>query len=125
MARKLGEAICDARGAGAEGGPGPGPHAGAGGENGMPAEVESVLLAHGLALVLQLPDGSARLVGAVTDRERQLWQLVMLTGSARAEQLPEDAGLSAAEAQELLDSLARRRLVRRDHDRFCPLGQVA
>jgi hypothetical protein len=87
--------------------------------------IESVLLAHGLALVLQLPDGSARLVGAVTDRERQLWQLVMLTGSARAEQLPEDAGLSAAEAQELLDSLARRRLVRRDHDRFCPLGQVA
>lgn len=87
--------------------------------------IESVLLAHGLALVLQLPDGSARLVGAVTDRERQLWQIVMLTGSTRAEQLSEDAGLSAEEAQQLLDSLARRRLVRRDDDRFCPLGQVA
>lgn len=87
--------------------------------------IESVLHAHGLALVLQLPDGSARLVGAVTDLERQVWELVMLTGHAHAASVPPESGLSAGEAQQLLDSLARRRLVRRDDDGFCPLGQVA
>jgi hypothetical protein len=87
--------------------------------------IESVLYAHGLALVVQFPDGTARLVGAVTDRERQLWELVMLTGGARVDSVPAEAGLSADEAQQLLDSLARRRLVRRDHDCYCPLGRVA
>lgn len=87
--------------------------------------IESVLHAHGLALVLQLPDGSARLVGAVTDLERQVWELVMLTGHAHAASVSPESGLSAGEAQQLLDSLARRRLVRRDDDGFCPLGQVA
>jgi hypothetical protein len=86
--------------------------------------IESVLLAHGLALVVQV-DGTSRLVGAVTDRERWLWELVMLTGGARPDTLPDEAGLSAAEAQALLDSLARRRLLRRDHDCYCPLGRVA
>jgi hypothetical protein len=87
--------------------------------------IEAVLHAHGLALVVQFNDGDTRLVGAVTDRERQLWELVMLTGRARAEALPADAGLAPEEAQLLLDSLARRRLLRRDADGYCPLGHVA
>ena len=35
------------------------------------------------------------------------------------------AGLALDETQALLDSLARRRLVRRDHDCYCPLGEAA
>ncbi len=87
--------------------------------------IESVLLVHGLALVVQFPDGTARLVGAVTDRERWLWDLVMLTGGTEPESLPAEAGLTAEEAQQLLDSLARRRLLRREAHRYCPLGRVA
>lgn len=87
--------------------------------------IEQVLHAHGLALVVQFPDGITRLVGAVTDIERRLWDLVMLTGGTRADAMPAEAGLTADEAQQLLDSLARRRLLRRDQDCFCPLGQVA
>jgi hypothetical protein len=87
--------------------------------------IESVLLAHGLALVVQVPDGAARLVGAVTDRERWLWELVMHTGGASPDTLPDEAGLTVDEAQALLDSLARRRLLRRDADGYCPLGRVA
>jgi len=86
--------------------------------------IESVLLAHGLALVVQFPDG-ARLVGAVTDRERWLWDLVMISGIASAETLPADAGLTVQEAEQLLESLARRRLLCRVDDGYCPLGRVA
>ena len=87
--------------------------------------IESVLHAHGLALVVQFNDGDTRLVGAVTDRERRLWDLVMHAGGASAEALPTDPELSPEEAQQLLDSLARRRLLRRDPDGFRPLGRVA
>lgn len=87
--------------------------------------IEAVLHAHGLALVVQFNDGDTRLVGAVTDRERWLWELVMHAGRASAAALPAEADLSPEEAQQLLDSLARRRLLRRDSDGFCPLGRVA
>lgn len=87
--------------------------------------IEQVLHAHGLALVVQFPDGATRLVGAVTDIERRLWDLVMLQGGTRVDALPAEAGLTADEAQQLLDSLARRRLLRREADCYCPLGQVA
>lgn len=87
--------------------------------------IESVLHAHGLALVVQFNDGDTRLVGAVTDRERRLWERVMRAGGTSAEALPADPELSPEEAQQLLDSLARRRLLRRDPDGFRPLGRVA
>lgn len=87
--------------------------------------LEQVLHAHGLALVVQCGDGAARLVGAVTDVERLLWERVMVSGGAGVEHLEVDVGLPADEAVRLLESLARRRLLRRDHDRFCPLGRVA
>lgn len=40
--------------------------------------IEAVLETHGLALVVQLPDGATRLVGAVTVTERRLWEQVMV-----------------------------------------------
>ena len=87
--------------------------------------IEAVRHAHGLALVVQFNDGDTRLVGAVTDCERRLWERVMRAGGTSAEALPADPELSPEEAQQLLDSLARRRLLRRDPDGFRPLGRVA
>lgn len=88
--------------------------------------IEAVLHAHGLALVVQFPDGAAHLVGAVSERERRLWDIVMRSGGASAvEWLAEAAGLGCEEARQHLDGLARRRLLRRYADRFAPLGAVA
>lgn len=87
--------------------------------------IESVLLAHELALVVQFPDGAARLVGFVTETERQLWELVMRDGCCAVETLAAAAGLSRDEARAQLDGLARRRLIRRADDAFAPLGAAA
>lgn len=87
--------------------------------------IEQVLFAHGLALVVQFPDGAAHLVGAVTELERRLWELVMRTGGTDVDGLAAEVGLAREEARQLLDSLARRRLVRRDRDCYCPLGAAA
>lgn len=88
--------------------------------------IEAVLHAHGLALVVQFPDGVAHLVGAVTECERRLWELVMSAGGAsEVDQLARAAGLACEEARAALDNLARRRLLRRDADHFAPLGAAA
>jgi hypothetical protein len=87
--------------------------------------IEAVLLTHGLALVVQFPDGAARLVGSVTDLERRLWELVMQQGCCPAERLAAEAGISLDDARAQLDGLARRRLIRRDDDAFAPLGAAA
>lgn len=87
--------------------------------------IEQVLLAHGLALVVQFPDGHAHLVGAVTEVERRLWEIVMLSGRVEVNGLAAKTGIAPEEALLLLDSLARRRLVRRDDDCYRPLGAVA
>lgn len=87
--------------------------------------IEAVLLAHGLALVVQFPDGAAHLVGAVTEIERQLWECVMRGGCCDVATVADSAGLSHDEARAQLDGLARRRLLRRDDDAFAPLGAAA
>ncbi len=87
--------------------------------------IESVLTAHGLALVVQIAEGSAHLVGSVTDIERTLWELVMRGGGADVDGLAHAAGLAAQEALATLESLAERRLLRRDQDAFIPLGTAS
>ncbi|MEX2180816.1 MAG: hypothetical protein WD771_02130 [Gemmatimonadaceae bacterium] len=87
--------------------------------------IESALEAHGLALVVQFPDGTTRLVGAVSESERRLWDLVMHGGPAPAEQVAERAGLPCDDCRSQLESLARKRLLRHDHDLFAPLGAAA
>ncbi len=87
--------------------------------------IESVLHTHGLALVVQFPDGAAHLVGAVTDLERRLWEQVMREGCCAAETLAASVGVTPEEARAQLDGLARRRLLRRDDDAFAPLGAAA
>lgn len=87
--------------------------------------IEAVLLTHQLALVVQLPDQEARLVGAVTDLERQCWELVMRHGEVFAPTAADELGMLSGPCLELLESLARRRLLRRVEDCFSPLGAAA
>lgn len=87
--------------------------------------IEAVLHTHGLALVVQFPDGAAHLVGAVTALERQLWECVMRGDCSDVAAIADSAGLSHDEARAQLDGLARRRLLRRDDDAFAPLGAAA
>ncbi len=83
--------------------------------------IEAVLETHGLALVVQF-EGSTKLVGAVTHDERCCWDLVMTHGSAIPETVAVHTGVPDEACRALLESLARRRLLRRDAERFLPLG---
>jgi hypothetical protein len=87
--------------------------------------IESVLEAHGLALVVQFADGAMRLVGAVTEAERRCWELVMQQGAAPADAVASEIGLPGELCSTMLEGLARRRLLRRDADRYLPLGTAA
>ena len=87
--------------------------------------IESVLEAHGLALVVQFADGATRLVGAVSEAERRCWELVMQQGSAPADAVATETGLPGELCRAMLEGLARRRLLRRDADCFLPLGTAA
>ena len=81
--------------------------------------IEVVLEHHGLALVVQFADGGARLVGAVTEQERSIWETVYTRGpsSSAAENNP-------AETARILESLLHRRLLRHDGVAYAPLGPV-
>lgn len=83
--------------------------------------IEQVLETHGLALVVHFA-GATRLVGAVTLDERRCWDLVMTHGSAIAETVAVHTGVPDDACRALLESLARRRLLRREADWFLPLG---
>jgi hypothetical protein len=87
--------------------------------------IEEVLIHHGLALVVHFADGAARLVGAVTDDERAVWQLVQTRGGARPEDLTAAAARGEAELLLVLEALHDRRLLRRDGLTFAPVGVVS
>jgi len=87
--------------------------------------IEAVLETHQLALVVQLPSMEARLVGAVTDEERRCWEQVMRQGEVIADAVAEQMGMPCEACQEMLEGLARRRLLKRVANRFSPLGEAA
>lgn len=86
--------------------------------------IETVLDHHGLALVVQFADGGARLVGAVTDDERAIWEMVYARGSAVATDVVNGSGRDPAELARILESLLHRRLLRHDGVAYAPLGPV-
>lgn len=87
--------------------------------------IEDVLHHHGLALVVHFADGGARLVGAVSDDERSVWELVVARGSAAAAEVAVAVGRGTEEMALVLDSLRRRRLLRHDGITYAPVGPVA
>ena len=86
--------------------------------------IETVLDHHGLALVVQFADGGARLVGAVTDDERAIWEMVYARGSAVAADVVTGSDRDPAELARILESLLHRRLLRHDGVAYAPLGPV-
>jgi hypothetical protein len=86
--------------------------------------IEEVLDHHGLALVVHFADGGARLVGSVSDAERDAWDHVYLRGPSAAEDLALATGRESVDMAPVLDSLLRRRLLRMDGGAYAPLGPV-
>lgn len=84
--------------------------------------IETVLERHGLALVLETPDG-ARVVGAVDERERRAWEAVYALGPTVPTALAHTLGAEPDDAASLLDELHRRRLVMRLDDSYVAVGQ--
>jgi hypothetical protein len=88
--------------------------------------IETVLEHHGLALVVQFADGGARLVGSVTDDEREIWEMVYARGTGPADTTARAGGSDRepAEKARILESLLHRRLLRHDGVAYAPLGPV-
>ena len=86
--------------------------------------IEDVLHHHGLALVVHFADGGTRLVGAVSDDERSVWELVVARGSVAAPEVALAVGRELDEMAHVLDSLRRRRLLRHDGVTYAPVGTV-
>jgi hypothetical protein len=87
--------------------------------------IEEVLLHHGLALVVHFADGAARLVGAVSEDERLLWQLVHTHGAYLVDDLARDCERTSGDVLVVLEALLDRRLLRRDGPTFAPIGVVS
>ena len=84
--------------------------------------IEAVLDRHGLALVVEGIDGDAHLVGTLDDSERQAWRAVCELGRTVASDLARALGISANDAERLLDALCRRRLVMRLESHYVAVG---
>jgi hypothetical protein len=87
--------------------------------------IEDVLLHHGLALVVHFADGAARLVGAVSEEERLVWQLVNSRGGAQVGDLVGESARAESELLIVLETLHDRRLLRRDGPTYAPIGVVS
>lgn len=84
--------------------------------------VESVLTHHGLALVCITNGGTLHLIGRVSDAERRAWEMVRARGCTLPSELADEFGFGEDFVSEVLDELARRRLVRRGAGGFMTLS---
>jgi hypothetical protein len=75
--------------------------------------IEVVLDHHGLALVAQIDESAAELVGAVDDAERATWEALADLGPSAPMDVAAMLGVDEVEAARRLESLHRRRLVMR------------
>ncbi|HTR79327.1 MAG TPA: hypothetical protein VMH39_14510 [Gemmatimonadaceae bacterium] len=85
--------------------------------------IEAVIERHGLALVLE-EAGAVRLVGAVAQDERRVWEAVCLAGPTGSSTIAGLLGraLSSDEVDGILDRLCRRRLVVKFGDEYAAVG---
>lgn len=72
--------------------------------------IEVVLEQRGLALLVEEEHG-LELRGAVNDDEREVWEVVRRRGQAAPADVADDTGADDADAERLLETLHRRRLV--------------
>ena len=73
--------------------------------------IETVLLRHGLALVAQRNGVGFTLLGTTTGREQAIWVALERAGFASLPELARATDHTEADARELLDGLARQRVV--------------
>jgi hypothetical protein len=86
--------------------------------------IETVLERHRLALVLETDDGAARIVGIVGDGERAAWEKVYELGRTVPADLANALGADESDAEEVLNSLHRRRLVMRTEEGYIAVGGI-
>lgn len=72
--------------------------------------IDVVLEQRGLALLVEEPHG-LELRGALNDDERQVWEVVRRRGQAAPADVAEEIGADDADAERLLETLHRRRLL--------------
>lgn len=84
--------------------------------------IEAVLERHKLALVSQLADGAARLIGEIQDDERLAWETMARLGAAPSSEFATAAGMPQDAADRMLDTLWRRRLVIRYDGGYAAVG---
>lgn len=83
--------------------------------------LEPVLERHGLALVVEAPDGSMHLVGIFEPEEHAAWHLVLQSGGGDADAIALFSGDRSMDLHARLVALARRRLVIQTPAGFHPL----
>jgi hypothetical protein len=83
--------------------------------------LEPVLERHGLALVVEAPDGSMQLVGIFEPEEHAAWHLVLQSGGGDADAIASFSGEQSRDLHVRLVALARRRLVIQTPAGFHPL----
>lgn len=82
--------------------------------------IETVMERYGLALVSQMSDGEAILVGTIDGTERQIWDAICKLGAAQPDALAHETGMGREDAERTLDSLWKRRLLMRDDRAYTP-----
>ena len=83
--------------------------------------IEVVLERHSLALVTQLADGAAKLIGHVDGEQRRAWEKVCEMGSAMPDDFAVATGVPKETAERLLETLWRRRLIIRQESGYSPV----
>lgn len=83
--------------------------------------IEAVLERHGLALVLEQPDG-VRVVGQLPDDERRVWEAIQHLGRAAAQELAVALDEEPRAVQRALHALRRRRLVMQVGEDYIVVG---
>ncbi len=87
--------------------------------------IEHVLEHHGLAIVVELPDGETYVVGELSEAERLTWLTVKRLGPSPVDHVAGAAGLPSDACERALDRLWRRRLVLRQDEAWIAVGAMS
>jgi hypothetical protein len=86
--------------------------------------IEAVLERHKLALVTQRADGESRLIGIIGLEERRAWEIISQLGTGVGADVADAIGLSRVDADQMLDTLWRRRLLIRYDNAYVAVGSA-
>jgi hypothetical protein len=86
--------------------------------------IEAVLERHKLALVTQRADGESRLIGIIGLEERRAWEIISQLGTGVGADVADATGLSRVDADRMLDTLWRRRLLIRYDNAYVAVGSA-